>query len=174
MKKKFIVIILLLISFITTNNYACFAEQANSSVPKMLQDIKGKDELTGYINKIESIRANISTIDISPATAKEKPDEIKKQINLYLSELSAIQNSLKNFDKKYSDSQSDLLFSQQISIIVNVYNMSLNQQLTLLNALIDNEYEASKLFYSDYLIYIYYYLNLGDQMIAYINTFYNL
>uniref|UniRef100_UPI00260AB30A hypothetical protein n=1 Tax=Terrisporobacter sp. TaxID=1965305 RepID=UPI00260AB30A len=109
MKKKFIVIILLLISFITTNNYACFAEQANSSVPKMLQDIKGKDELTGYINKIESIRANISTIDISPATAKEKPDEIKKQINLYLSELSAIQNSLKNFDKKYSDSQSDLL-----------------------------------------------------------------
>lgn len=52
--------------------------------------------------------------------------------------------------------------------------MSLNQQLSLLNALINNEFEASKLFDSEYLTYIYYYLNLGDEMISYINTFYNL
>ncbi|WP_155486141.1 hypothetical protein [Paraclostridium sordellii] len=52
--------------------------------------------------------------------------------------------------------------------------MSLNRQLNLVDALINNEFDASKLFYSDYLIYIYYYLNIGDQMISYINTFYNL
>lgn len=76
--------------------------------------------------------------------------------------------------KKYSDSQPDLLFVEQIRIILNAYQMSLNQQLSLLNALINNEFEASKLFDSEYLTYIYYYLNLRDEMISYINTFYNL
>jgi hypothetical protein len=52
--------------------------------------------------------------------------------------------------------------------------MSLTQQLTLLDALVNNEFDASKLFYSEYLIYIYYYLNLGDQTMTYMSTFYNL
>ena len=52
--------------------------------------------------------------------------------------------------------------------------MSLNQQLSLLDAIIENSSEETKFFYSNYLIYIYYYLNLGDQMIACVNTFYNL
>ena len=40
--------------------------------------------------------------------------------------------------------------------------MSLNQQLSLLDGIIENSFESSRLFYSDYLAYIYYYLNLGD------------
>ena len=76
--------------------------------------------------------------------------------------------------KKYAQSQPDLMFSEQLKYLLNAYKMSLNRQLNLVDALINNEFDASKLFYSDYLIYIYYYLNLGDQMVSYINTFYNL
>ena len=174
MKNKCILIVLLLISFIMTSNYTCFAQQSELLVPPMLQDIKGKDELVKYLDEIGSVRSNISTINISTATASENSAEIKKQINFYLTELSSIKNSIANFEKKYSNSQPDLLFAEQINILLNAYQMSLNQQLSLLNALINNNSEAYKLFDSDYLTYIYYYLNLGDQMLSYINTFYNL
>ena len=174
MKKKCILITLLLISFIMTSSYTSFAEQSELSVPQMIQNIKGKDELVGYLDKIESLRANIRTLDISPTTVKEDLNKIKTQIALYLSEVSSLEKSIEDFKKRYSDSESDLLFAEQINILLSAYKMSLNQQLSLLNALANNEFEASKLFHSDYLIYIYYYLNLGDQMLSYINTFYDL
>ena len=174
MKKKYILIALLLISFTMISNYTSFAEQSESLIPKMLQNIKGKDELIGYLDKIASVRRNMDAIDISPTTAKNNPNDIKKQITFYLSEVSSIQNSINNFEKRHSDSQSDLLFAEQINIILKAYQMSLNMQLSLLDELVNNESEAFKLFRSDYLTYIYYYLNLGDEMISYINTFYNL
>lgn len=174
MKKKCILITLLLISFIMTSSYTSFAEQSELSVPKMLQNIKGKDELVGYLDKIESLRSNIRALDISPTTAKENFNKIKTQISLYLSEVSSLENSIEDFKKRYSNSESDLLFAEQINILLSAYEMSLKQQLALLNALANNEFEASKLVHSDYLVHIYYYLNLGDQMLSYINTFYDL
>lgn len=174
MKRKFILMTLLLISLFITNSSINFAQESTSSVPTMLQNLKGKDELKGYINEIESVRSNINTINITSSTTKEEAAEIKKQITYYLSQLSSINTSVKNFETRYSDSQPDLLFANQIKILIEVYEMSLNQQLSLLDAVIENSFESSKLFYSDYLVYIYYYLNLGDQMLSYINTFYNL
>ena len=174
MKNKFILMTLLLISLIVTNSSISFAQESTSSIPVILQNIKGKNELKGYINEIESIRSNMSTININSSTTKENANEIKKQITLYLYELSSINNSIKNFEVKYSDSQPDLIFANQIKILIEVYQMSLNQQLSLLDAIIENSFESSRLFYSDYLAYIYYYLSLGDQMISYVNTFYSL
>lgn len=174
MKKKCILVSLLLISLIVTNNYTSFAEQSELSVPPMYKNLKGKDELLGFLSQIETLRTNISTITITPATVKENSSKIKREINFYISEVVSIENSIKMFEKKYSNSPPDLLFSQQISIILNAYKMSLNQQLALIDGIINNEIEAAYLFHSDYLTYIYYYLNLGDQMISYIETFYNL
>lgn len=174
MKRKFILMTLLLISLFITNSSINFAQESTSSVPTMLQNLKGKDDLKGYINEIESVRSNINTINITSSATKEEAAEIKKQITYYLSQLSSINTSVKNFETRYSDSQPDLLFANQIKILIEVYEMSLNQQLSLLDAVIENSFESSKLFYSDYLVYIYYYLNLGDQMLSYINTFYNL
>ena len=174
MKRKFILITLLLISFIVTNNSISFAQESTSSVPVILQNLKGKDELKGYIDRIESVRSNINTININSSTTKEDVPEIKKQINFYLSELSSINNSVKSFETKYSNSKPDLIFANQIKILIEIYQMSLNQQLSLLDAITENSSEATKFFYSNYLAYIYYYLSLGDQMIAYVNTFYNL
>ncbi|MEW9077067.1 hypothetical protein [Terrisporobacter glycolicus] len=174
MKKKCILVSLLLISLIVTNNYTSFAEQSELSVPPMYKNLKGKDELLGFLNEIETLRANINTITITPVAVKDNSSKIKREINFYISQLISIENSIKMFEKKYNNSPPDLLFSQQISILLNAYKMSLNQQLALIDGLINNEVEAAYLFHSQYLTYIYYYLNLGDQMISYIETFYNL
>lgn len=72
-------IALLLISFIMTSNSTSFSQQYELLVPPMLQNIKGKDELVGYLDKIGSVRSNINTINISPTTTKENPDEIKNK-----------------------------------------------------------------------------------------------
>lgn len=174
MKKKCILVSLLLISLIVTNNYTSFAEQSELSVPPMYKNLKGKDELLRFLNEIETLRANINTITITPVAVKDNSNKIKREINFYISQLVSIENSIKMFEKKYNNSPPDLLFSQQISILLNAYKMSLNQQLALIDGLINNEVEAAYLFHSQYLTYIYYYLNLGDQMISYIETFYNL
>ncbi|MFR6016634.1 MAG: hypothetical protein ACLUG9_03810 [Paraclostridium sordellii] len=174
MKKKYALIAVLLLSFIVINSSVACAQQSNLTVPPMLQDIKGKDELVNFFNEIKRIRSNISTININTVTAKDKAAEIKKQITFYLTEIYELENSIVDFEKKYAQSQPDLMFSEQLKYLLNAYKMSLNRQLNLVDALINNEFDASKLFYSDYLIYIYYYLNLGDQMMSYINTFYNL
>ena len=92
-------IALLLISFIMTSNSTNFSQQYELLVPPMLQNIKGKDQLVGYLDKIGSVRSNINTINISPTTVKENPDEIKKQINFYLTEISSLENSISNFEK---------------------------------------------------------------------------
>lgn len=174
MKKKYILITVLLFSFIITNSSIACAQQSKLAVPPMLKDLKGKDELVGYFNEIKRIRSNLNTININTVTAKDKATEIQKQINFYQTEISDLVKSISNFEKKYANSHPDLLFSQQIKLILETYSMSLNQQISLLDALINNDFDASRLFYSDYLTYIYYYLNLGDQMLSYIDTFYNL
>ena len=72
-------IALLLILFIMTSNSTSFSQQYELLISPMLQNIKVKDELVGYLDKIGSVRSNINTINISPTTAKEKPDEIKNK-----------------------------------------------------------------------------------------------
>ncbi|MPM60728.1 hypothetical protein SDC9_107580 [bioreactor metagenome] len=174
MKKKCILVILLLISFTMTNNYASFAEQSKLSVPIIFQNLKGKDELLGFLDRVETLRASMGTIDINSTTIKENSSRVKREINFYLTEISSIENAIKMFDKKYNNSPPDLLFSEQISILLNNYKLSLKLQLVLIDSILNNELGATNLFYSDYLTYIYHYLNLGDQMYSYIKIFYNL
>ena len=72
-------IALLLILFIMTSNSTSFSQQYELLISPMLQNIKVKDELVGYLDKIGSVRSNINTINISPTTTKENPDEIKNK-----------------------------------------------------------------------------------------------
>lgn len=174
MKKKCILVILLLISFTITNNYTSFAEQSKSSLPVIFQNIRGKDELLGFLDRIETLRTNMGTININPNTIKENSSRIKREINFYLTEISSIENAIKIFERRYNNSPPDLLFSEQISILLNNYKLSLNQQLILIDSIMNDEFGATNLFYSDYLTYIYHYLNLGDQMYSYIKIFYSL
>lgn len=175
MKKRHVVLTALLLSIIININVpTVFAKEYNSAVPPMLQDLKGKDQLVSIFNNIKSVRANISTIDINALTAKDKSKDLREQIGFYITQLASIDSDISTFEKQFSNSEPDLLFAQQLSLIIESYQMSLNQQLSLLTALENNDPEASTLFSSNYLVYIYYYISLGDQMGAYIDTYYNL
>ena len=68
MKKKCILVSLLLISLFMTNNYTSFAAQSELSVTPMYKNLKGKDELMGFLSEIGTIRTNISTITITPVS----------------------------------------------------------------------------------------------------------
>lgn len=70
-----------------------------------------------------------------------------------------------------ANSISDVFFAEQIIIIVNCYIVSIKNQQLLIRALENNVAEASTLFYSTYMVPIYYYLTLGDEQIAYTQTF---
>jgi hypothetical protein len=175
MKKRRILITTLLLLSIIINVPTVFAEQSKLTIPPIIiENVKGIDELTDYARKLKQIRLNIESIDINALTAKDKASEIEKQVNFYITQLKEIETSTSSFKKKYSNSEPDLLLAEQIGIITQSYKMSLNQVLNLLNLLVNNNLEASKLFYSRYLNYIYYYLSLGDQIASYISTFYNL
>ncbi|WP_042274668.1 hypothetical protein [Faecalimicrobium dakarense] len=174
MKKRRILITVMLLLSIMINVPTSFAQQSNYAIPPMLQNIKGKNELVSIFNEIKAVRENISTIDINALTIKDKSNDLKKQINFYITQLTDIETKISSFNRKYSDSEPDLLFSQQLSIIAETYKMTLAQQLALIDSLLRNDPEASTLFHSNYLTYIYYYLSLGDQMLAYIDVYYDL
>lgn len=174
MKKRRILITTLLLLSIIINVPTVFAEQSELVVPPMLEDMKGKSELVGYFNNIKEIRPNINTIDINAFTAKDNSKELEKQIKFYIAQLSEIEAQISNFKNRYSNSEPDLLFAQQLNIIIDTYKMSLDRQISLLNALVNNDPDAATLFYSGYLTPVYYYLTLGDQMIAYITVYYDL
>ncbi|WP_415468229.1 hypothetical protein [Clostridium saccharoperbutylacetonicum] len=42
----------------------------------------------------------------------------------------------------------------------------------MITALENSKAESKELFYSNYLIPVYYYLTLGDQMVAYVDTYF--
>lgn len=174
MKKRRVLITVLLLLSIIINVPTVFANQSGITAPPIVENVKGKTELVGYVKSLKQIRLNIESININALTVKDKGSEIEKQVNFYITQLTEIETSLASFDKRYSDSEPDLLFAEQIGIITQGYKMSLDQTLTLINLLESNNLEASTLFFSGYLNYIYYYLSLGDQIAAYINTFYNL
>lgn len=140
--------------------------------PNTIQDLKGKDEIVKNLEEIKRIRNQMYTIDMNSLTAKNKSAELEKQINFYRNELNSVKNDIDVFKKTYSNSYEDTLLAEQMSFIVYSFDLTLAEQFNLLQRLKTGDIDASKLFFSDYLTHIYFYLNLGDQMLAYIDTYY--
>lgn len=146
--------------------------KTSSAPPQISKELKGKEELIKYFNEIKRIRNNMNTISINAETAKQKSDTIQKQITSYSSELKTILNLLTRFKVIYKDSPSDLFVANQIEIIAFILDSSLQQQALLVNRLAQGE--ATDLFFSEYLVSIYYYLNIADEMISYLERFYGV
>ncbi|MDO7205168.1 hypothetical protein Q5M85_14540 [Paraclostridium bifermentans] len=72
----------------------------------------------------------------------------------------------------YKDSSSDLFVANQIEIVAFILDSSLQQQALLVDRLVQGE--ATDLFFSEYLVSIYYYLNIADEMISYLERFYGI
>ncbi|MBS5954059.1 MAG: hypothetical protein KIB53_09580 [Paraclostridium bifermentans] len=144
----------------------------SSAPPQISKELKGTEELIKYFNEIKRIRNNMNTISINAETAKQKSDTIQKQITSYSSELKTILNLLARFKVVYKDSPSDLFVANQIEIVAFILDSSLQQQSLLVERLAHGE--ATDLFFSEYLVSIYYYLNIADEMINYLERFYGI
>jgi hypothetical protein len=143
-----------------------------SAPVQIAQELKGKEDLIKYFNEIKRIRSNMNTIDINAETAKQKSDSIKKQIASYSAELKTLLNLLSRHKSVYKDSTADIFVANQIEIIAFILDSSLLQQSLLVDRLAKGE--NTELFFSEYLVSIYYYLNIADEMISYLERFYSM
>ena len=162
--------ILLCLGIFTNKTYAI--ENKISTVPVVVQDLQNKEALANIFKEIKMIRDNMRTIDINTKTIKEKSGILKPQIASYINQLQGVYNNIDRHKRIYKDSYPDVFVADQLQILSSVYQALLRDQLILIDGLLKDDPEASKLVYSDYLYTIYYYVLLGDQMLNYINENY--
>ena len=172
-KKISLILVMILITLNITNiSYAQPTTSQNSPYGPKIEELKGKENIINSFNDIKRLRANLIIISISESSTDKELDSTYAAIEIYIEEFNNISKSLEKHISLYKDSFPDVFFSEQISFIADSYIISLRQQQNLIRVLKANRSEAKKLFYSSYLIPVYYYLTLGDQMSAYIDTYF--
>ncbi|WP_291651110.1 hypothetical protein [Clostridium sp.] len=172
------IIIYAIILTLTMSNiaYAQPPEQIAPIAPygPKVEDLKNKEELVRSLREIETIRKNLSAININADSTPEDLKSINQDLEYYIQQFETIEKNLQNHKVSYKDSFSDVFFSEQILFVAGSFVISIRQQQNLIRELESNREEAKKLFYSSYLIPVYYYLTLGDNMIAYIETYFRI
>lgn len=178
MRKKLVyklALIIILLCIIPKFSYANeISQEYNLYIPPTLKNLQGKKEYTEKLKEIKNIRSNLSVMNVNALTAKENYDKLQKDIVFYISELDSVDRELNSIKKQYSSSKPDQVFGTQLQFTVQSIKLSLDEILILLDSIKANEPQGSDLFYSDYLVHIYFYLTLADQMIAYVDNYYNL
>lgn len=172
--KRLIIFLMFIIMTITNISYAQVKESPESPYGPILEDLKSKEFIIKNIQDIKTIRRNLTTISITQNSTPEELSNTYKDLDYYIQQLNEIKRALDTNIISYKGSYSDQFFSQQVIFIAESYIISCRQQQHLIVSLQEKKIDAQKLFYSSYLIPIYYYLNLGDQMIAYIETYFVL
>lgn len=167
-------IMLIIVIAITMTNIAYAQPITNQNTPygPKVEDLKGKESIIQNLQQIKKIRANLLIVDIAESSTDEQLRSTDKNLDNYIEQLNIIRRNLENHRNVYKDSFPDIFFSEQISFIADSYIISIRQQQNLIRALESNRIESNKLFYSNYLIPIYYYLTLGDQMVSYIDSYF--
>lgn len=169
------IILLILITLTMTNiSYAKLTTNQDAPYGPKVEDLKGKEDIVKNLQEIKRIRGNLIVMNITENSTLEELKSIDKDLEYYIQQFNTIRRNLDNHKLSYKDSFSDVFFSEEILFIADSYIISLRQQQNLVRALEDKKVDAKKLFYSNYLIPIYYYLSLGDQMISYIETYFVL
>lgn len=167
-------IIFMILIILTITNIAYAQSTINQEAPygPKVEELKGKEEIVKNFQDIKRIRANLSVININANLTPEELKAVDKDLENYIQQFNVIRKNLDNHKITYKDSFADVFFAEQISFVAESFIISLRQQQNLVRALEDNRADAKKLFHSTYLIPVYYYLTLGDQMIAYIDTYF--
>ena len=172
--KRLIIFLVFIIMTMTNISYAQVKESPESPYGPILEDLKSKEFIIKNIQDIKTIRRNLTTISITQNSTPEELSSTYKDLDYYIQQLNEIKRALDTNIISYKGSYSDEFFSQQVIFIAESYIISCRQQQHLIVSLQEKKIDAQKLFYSSYLIPVYYYLNLGDQMIAYIETYFVL
>ena len=171
LSKLIVCIILVCCTINSMNSYAEIKVEYNSP---SLKNVKGYEELKKNLDEIKRIRKNVLIVNINTTDTEKRLNLVKEKLNYHIVELRAVKNNLNRFKGIYSNSKEDVLFAEQLSFIATSYELSLNQQISLIEDLIAKDPESTELFFSDGMAHIYYYLTLGDQMVSYIDNYYNL
>lgn len=145
--------------------------QSSPYGPKV-EALKGKNDIVQNFEAIKRVRGTLTIIDIRETTSKEQLQKIYKDLEGYIAQFNIIKSNLERHKITYKNSLPDLFFAEQIMFIVDSYSICLRQQQNLIVALENDKIDAKKLFYSSYLIPVYYYINLADQMVAYVETYF--
>lgn len=167
-------IMLIIVIVITMTNIAYAQPITNQNTPygPKVEELKGKENIIQNLQQMKKIRANLLIVDIAESSTDAQLRSTDKNLDNYIEQLNIIRRNLENHRNVYKDSFPDIFFSEQISFIADSYIISIRQQQNLIRALESNRIESNKLFYSNYLIPIYYYLTLGDQMVSYIDSYF--
>ena len=175
MKRKISCLLLSVIFMMLAMNNIVYAKSISVETmpygPK-IEDLKGKDEIIKNLENIKRIRANLIVVAIKENSTNEELQALNKDLESYLNEINKSKRNLEQHKITYKDSFPDVFFAEEVSFIAESYIISIRQQQNLIRQLQLNQEEAKKLFYSRYLIPVYYYLTLGDQMVTYIETYF--
>lgn len=170
--RNFIIFFLLIMISLTNISFAMVNTNVEKPYGPIVEELKSKKVITENFQEIKRIRANLVAINITAETSAEELKTIFKDIEFYIQEINTVKRNLDNNRIQFKDSFPDAFFSEQILFIGESYLLCLRQQQNLILALQQKKTDAKKLFYSSYLIPVYFYLNLGDQMTAYIDTYF--
>lgn len=168
------VIMFMLLITITLANvaYAQPTTRQYSPYGPKIEDLKGKENIIQNLEQMKRIRANLTVVEIAESSTGEQLKNTYKDLENYIQQLNIIRTNLENHKNTYKNSFPDIYFSEEISFVVESYIISLRNQQSLITALETSKTESKKLFYSNYLIPVYYYLTLGDQMVSYVDTYF--
>lgn len=169
-KVRRVIMFVILITLALSN----IAYAQNAPYGPKVEDLKGKENIIQNLDQMKKLRSNLTIIGISENSSEEELKNTDKDLENFIQQLNIIRKNLENHRNTYKDSFPDIFFSEQISFVADSYIISLRLQQNLIRALEGNNAESKKLFYSNYLIPVYYYLTLGDQMVAYIDTYFVL
>lgn len=172
-KTKILFFLSLMFILIITQSTNINALPKETYAPDSLKGIKAFNEYKVMFENLKRIRENMSTINISESTVELKAGELLRQINFYSNELKSIRNRLENNKVQYRLSPADVFLASRIDIVVYSYEITLQQQESLIIAVGKGDIDIDKVFLSEYISNIYYYLSLGDNMMAYLDSFYN-
>lgn len=175
MKRKISCLLLSVIFMMLAMNNIVYAKSISvETMPygSKIEDLKGKDEIIKNLENIKRIRANLIVVDIKESSTNEELQALNKDLESYLNVINKSKRNLEQHKITYKDSFPDVFFAEEVSFIAESYIISIRQQQNLIRQLQLNQEEAKKLFYSGYLIPVYYYLTLGDQMVKYIETYF--
>jgi ribosomal protein L10 len=173
MPKKLIRLIIFVILITVSMSNIAYAQVPSKPLPygPKISALQNKEDILNNLEQLKTIRANLIVINVKADTPAEELKAIDTDLQRYIDQLRIIRGNLVNHADKYANSISDVFFAEQIVIIANCYIVSLKHQQLLIRALQNNVTEASTLFYSTYMIPIYYYITLGDEQIAYTQTY---
>lgn len=167
---KRLIIFILLMTFSMGN--PAYAQVKTAPFGPKVTDLKDKEGILNDFQQIKTIRSNLTVIDISPDLTTEQLQATNTNIQNYIKQMQGVRENLQRNTNTYRDSFADVFFSEQIMLIADSYIISLRNQQLVIRSIEANVQEAKKLFYSSYMIPVYYYLTLGDQMTAYIDVYF--